>query len=306
MIVQIYEIQTPEEAEKCIELGVHHLGSVLLSVEEWRNPVLREVSRLCRDSHARHTLIPLFQDPKVLYEAMDYYEPGLVHFCENLTDSKGRMQKLDGLIEYQSRFREKFPAIPITRTIPIPLKGYAQDFPTLEIARLLEPVTDLFLIDTWSDKEPVQGYIGITGQLADFALAGRLVAQSTIPVILAGGLSPDNVYAAILEVMPAGVDSCTQTNAEDDEGRPLRFQKDFQKVERFVQETQRAEQALQEMRAEMEAQLRGLKADLQDREAALPAHSVRPHQIMIIEELEEKIDALEKTLERLQKIFALL
>ncbi len=38
MIVQVYEIQTPHEAEKCIDLGVDHLGSVVLSEEEWRQP----------------------------------------------------------------------------------------------------------------------------------------------------------------------------------------------------------------------------------------------------------------------------
>ena len=40
---------------------------------------------------------------------------------------------------------------------------------------------------------------------------------------------------------------------------------------------------------------------LRDREAALPAHSVRPHQIQEIEELEEKITALEKELERVSE-----
>jgi hypothetical protein len=39
-----------------------------------------------------------------------------------------------------------------------------------------------------------------------------------------------------------------------------------------------------------------LKEKLRDREAALPAHSVRPHQIQEIEELEEEIAKLEKKL----------
>jgi len=39
-----------------------------------------------------------------------------------------------------------------------------------------------------------------------------------------------------------------------------------------------------------------LKARLRDREAALPAHSVRPHQVQEIEELEEEIARLEKML----------
>ncbi|MEJ2427811.1 MAG: histidine kinase [Deltaproteobacteria bacterium] len=39
-----------------------------------------------------------------------------------------------------------------------------------------------------------------------------------------------------------------------------------------------------------------LKARLRDRETALPAHSVRPHQVQEIEELEETIAGLEKML----------
>jgi hypothetical protein len=40
-------------------------------------------------------------------------------------------------------------------------------------------------------------------------------------------------------------------------------------------------------------EIQNLKERLRDREAALPAHSVRPHQIQEIEELEEKIAARE-------------
>lgn len=43
-------------------------------------------------------------------------------------------------------------------------------------------------------------------------------------------------------------------------------------------------------------EIEDLKAKLRDREAALPAHSVRPHQVQEIEELEEEIAGLEKML----------
>jgi hypothetical protein len=36
-----------------------------------------------------------------------------------------------------------------------------------------------------------------------------------------------------------------------------------------------------------------------DREAALPAHSIRPNQLLVIEELEEEIDRKQKELEGL-------
>jgi len=46
-------------------------------------------------------------------------------------------------------------------------------------------------------------------------------------------------------------------------------------------------------RQELLEEIQELKEKLRDREAALPAHSVRPHQIQEIEELEEKIAARE-------------
>ena len=47
---------------------------------------------------------------------------------------------------------------------------------------------------------------------------------------------------------------------------------------------------------QLKKEIEELKDLLKDREAALPAHSIRPHQIMIIEELEEKIADKEKHL----------
>ena len=43
-----------------------------------------------------------------------------------------------------------------------------------------------------------------------------------------------------------------------------------------------------------------LKAELADREAALPAHSVRPHQLITIEELEDEISMKEEVLKALE------
>jgi hypothetical protein len=46
-------------------------------------------------------------------------------------------------------------------------------------------------------------------------------------------------------------------------------------------------------RQELLEKIQNLKEKLRDREAALPPHSIRPHQIQEIEELEEKIATLE-------------
>jgi phosphoribosylanthranilate isomerase len=297
MITQIYEIQTPQEAEKCIELGVDQIGSVLLSQGDWRVEVLREVTRICERTDIKCSLIPLFQDGNTLYRAIDYYRPHFIHFCESLTDGDGQEIELDRFIESQSNLKDRFPEIGIMRSIPVPEEGSSPRFPTIAVARALEPVSDIFLTDTWLGKEPVKGYIGITGTTCDWEMARELVLKSKIPVILAGGLSPENVYDAVLKVFPFGADSCTQTNFVAEDGNPIRFRKDFKKVEKFVKEVRTAEEQIEVKREELEKNLKDLKEELREREASLPAHSIRPHQLIVIEELEEEIAAKEKELE---------
>lgn len=240
MIVQIYEIQDPHEAGRCIELGVDHIGSVLLSETEWRKPEIREVIRLSEGSGARNTLIPLFQTLDTLYRAIDYYRPDYIHFCESLTDDRGVPLDLGGVLETQIHIRQRYPQLGIIRSIPVPMEGVLHDFPTLDLAARLEPLSDVFLTDTWVGSEPVRGYIGITGKTGDKEIAKNLVRLSDIPVILAGGLSPGNVHEHVVATRPAGADSCTQTNQVDGKGNPIRFKKDFARVRDFVREVRRA------------------------------------------------------------------
>jgi phosphoribosylanthranilate isomerase len=233
--------------------------------------------------------------------SLDYYGPHYVHFCHSLTNNEGKEKDLKEFIDLQKNVKEKFPEIGIMRSIPLPRKGAAHGFSTLEIARKLEPASDILLTDTWLGKEPVEGFIGITGKTADWELARELVRQSYRPVILAGGLSPENVYKAIKSVLPAGADSCTGTNKMDRDGKPVRFRKDFQKVKKFVEEIRRFEKDMDRKKEDLMFELNQLKEELREREASLPAHSVRPHQLIAIEELEEAIESKEKEINRIDK-----
>jgi phosphoribosylanthranilate isomerase len=291
MIVQIYEIQTPQEAEKCIELGVDHLGSVILSRDEWRLPLLRETIRLTEGSQCKSSMIPLFRDLEIVFRVLDYYRPDYIHFCDALTNVNGEITGLEKFVDFQEAVKRKFPEIGIIRSIPIPREGDAPDFPSLEIARAFAHISELFLTDTWKEESPVEGFIGITGETVNPKVAQELVRQSPIPVILAGGLSPLNVHDALMAVRAAGADSCTLTNRVDPLGSPIRFEKDFLKVGDFVKAVRDVENLLRE---EKSARLASLREALLDREKALPAHSVRPHQLLAIEALEDEIEEMEK------------
>lgn len=52
---------------------------------------------------------------------------------------------------------------------------------------------------------------------------------------------------------------------------------------------------------DLEKEIRELEAKLKDREASIPAHSIRPQQMLVIEELETDIQEKKKELEKLRK-----
>lgn len=134
----------------------------------------------------------------------------------------------DGEVERLRRLR---PALGIIRSLVV-----GRHEPAALRARVgrLGPTVDAFITDTF---DPVTGADGATGKTHDWSLSSELVQLSPRPVILAGGLTPDNVRAAILAVGPAGVDA--HTGVEGPDGR-----KDPARLRRFVAEARAGFRAL--------------------------------------------------------------
>lgn len=246
-VVQIYEIQTPDEARAMLDLGVDHIGSVITS-RDWRHdPVIRETVATVSDMGGISSLIPLYTDPDAVLDTLDYYRPDIVHFCDRLEGSEG--DSVAAALALQAMVRRHFPDTRIMRSIPIGQKGKADCRVVVALADRLEPLSDFFLTDTViagqsgsSDgDQPVDGFVGITGLTCDWDVAARLVAGCRIPVVLAGGISPENVVDGIRRVRPFGVDSCTCTNAVDPCGRSIRFKKDPERVKALVAGADRAD-----------------------------------------------------------------
>ncbi|MEN6622891.1 MAG: hypothetical protein ABFD50_15245 [Smithella sp.] len=254
IMIQIYEVQNPWEADSVIALGVDRIGTVLLFQDGWKAPILRDTVRAVQGMGAQSGMIPLFSEKETVFRILDYYQPDFVHFCEVLSpfpdDRKLAMKHCDALISLQEDVKKRFPAA-IMRSLSIPQTGIAKTEEIIEnvlaIMGKLEPVSDFFLIDTLQGlpgakrEQPVTGFVGITGETCDWQIAKTIVAASSRPVILAGGLGDLNVCEAIMAIKPAGVDSCTKTNALGPDGRPIRFKKDLEKVKRMIEEVHRAE-----------------------------------------------------------------
>jgi len=97
-------------------------------------------------------------------------------------------------------------------------------------AREFAPFVDAFLTDTYDPRTRASG---ATGRSHDWRVSRRLVEVSSRPVVLAGGLTPENVGEAVAFVRPAGVDC--HTGVEDASGRKTR-----DRVGRFVSEADAA------------------------------------------------------------------
>lgn len=105
---------------------------------------------------------------------------------------------------------------------------------SIDLAIEYEEVSDYLILDTQSTD--VYG-IGASGNVHDWNISKQIVDAVNIPVILAGGLSVNNVKEAIHKVNPWGVDSLTHTNKILNNGG---FVKDIDKVKDFVSTSKEA------------------------------------------------------------------
>src|SRR5262249_30297407 len=87
-------------------------------------------------------------------------------------------------------------------------------------------IADMLLLDS---HRPGDTQIGALGVTHNWKLDREIVESVRIPVIIAGGLGPDNVAPAISAVRPAGGDLKTKTDKDDDS-----HTKDLGKVKQFV------------------------------------------------------------------------
>jgi phosphoribosylanthranilate isomerase len=103
--------------------------------------------------------------------------------------------------------RRELPALKLVQVLHV--DGEA----SLEEARALFGLVDALLLDSGAPHAAVRE-LGGTGRVHDWAVSARIVAEAPVPVLLAGGLTSENVGEAIGTVRPFGVDLCTGLRSE--------------------------------------------------------------------------------------------
>ena len=106
-----------------------------------------------------------------------------------------------------ARLRRELPALKIVQVLHVTGEQ------TIDEALTVGPLVDALLLDSGMPHAPVR-LLGGTGRIHDWSISRRIVAASPVPVLLAGGLTPENVADAIRTVRPFGVDVCTGLRSE--------------------------------------------------------------------------------------------
>ena len=123
------------------------------------------------------------------------------------------IQIVDKLTEgtYQ-KIKEALPAIKIVQVI------HVIDESTIEEAVRISYLVDALLLDSGNPNLKIKE-LGGTGRVHNWTISRKIVAQSKVPVFLAGGLTSENVRQAIEQVQPFGIDLCSgvRTNKKLDQ-----------------------------------------------------------------------------------------
>jgi phosphoribosylanthranilate isomerase len=212
ILVQIYEVRTPEEAALLSRVGVDHIG-VLVGDGAFPRELPAERARAvfaAVPTRQSRVALSLSAQLDEVGRVIEHTQPDIIHIgaaVELFSAADTRMLKAE------------FPRVLIMRAIPI------VDELSIECAKAYREVADFLLLDSHDlgDRQ-----IGGLGRTHDWDISRRIADEVKLPTILAGGLDADNVGAAIAAVRPAGVDSKTKTDRADGTG------KDLEKVRRFV------------------------------------------------------------------------
>ncbi len=219
MKVQIYTMQTVSEALAAAAAGVDYLG-VTPSNRGLPGEISFETAREIVDAltgKAERVALSVESDLSLIADMVGAVRPDVLHLCGDI-----KLVTPQHVRQLRETLLARYPQLKILQAIP--MTGPE----ALDHAAAFEPYSDSFILD--SVAAHIDG-IGAAGVTHDWSLSREIVKRSKLPVILAGGLGPDNVRAAIAAVQPWAVDSLTHTNKPLPEGG---FRKDIDKIAAFV------------------------------------------------------------------------
>jgi phosphoribosylanthranilate isomerase len=212
MAIQIYSMTSVPDAVATAEAGADLIGLVIAEpgvvAEAIGAGLARKILSAVRP-HSRGVALSLSDDRDEICAMVDAVRPDVLHVVAREIEP-----------EDCAWIRERIAPVMLLRAIAV------RAGETLTEADAHQECLDYLMLDSGAKGPP---YAGATGETHDWSVSRTVVERSRIPVILAGGLSAENVADAIATVRPWGVDSFTHTDIPGQRGK-----KDPARVRAFV------------------------------------------------------------------------
>ncbi len=218
MAVQIYSLTSVSDAVATAEAGADLIGVVVAEAGVVPEGVGSEAARgilAAIRPRSRGVALSLSDDREEICAMVDAVRPDILHVAAREIEP-----------EDCAWIRTRIAPVRLLRAIAV------RAGETLTEAAAHQECADYLMLDSGAKGLP---FGGATGETHEWPVSRTVVERSRIPVILAGGLSADNVGQAIAAVRPWGVDSFTHTDIPGQRGK-----KDPARVRAFIAAALRA------------------------------------------------------------------
>jgi phosphoribosylanthranilate isomerase len=212
MAVQIYSMTSIADAIATAAAGADLIGVVVaepgIVPEGVGAAIAREILSAIRP-RARGVALSLSDDRDEICAMVDAVRPDVLHLAAREIEP-----------EDCAWIRQRVAPVRLLRAIAV------HEVETLAEAQAHQESADYLMLDSGAKGGK---FAGARGETHHWTVSREIVEQSRIPVILAGGLSAENVGEAIATVRPWGVDSFTHTDVAGNRGK-----KDPARVRAFI------------------------------------------------------------------------
>lgn len=235
MICQIYSALSTKEALNLIDAGTDYIGIYPIDDPHYNGvyPGDSTVGSTVDYDTARAIIDAVGDNATVVALSLSNDEDEIfdmaLKLCPPVLHVSGPHFKADRA--FREKLRTLLPNTRLMHVVAVTDLEHMDE--AVNEALRLQDVADILILDTGAPQA-----IGAVGKAHDWNVSKRIVEVSKVPVILAGGLSPDNVAEAVAFVRPWGVDSFNKTNRKLPDGR---LEKDLDKVRAFCREAKKAE-----------------------------------------------------------------
>ncbi|MCL7412547.1 MAG: phosphoribosylanthranilate isomerase [ANME-2 cluster archaeon] len=195
-----------------VRMAVHHGADAVGFITEVPVDTPRNIARktardlvACTPPFVTSVMVCMPDDPAQAVELIDCVRPDAVQIHNYLT-----VEELNTI--------KKATRVKLIKTVPVDPDTDIGN--TIAYISRLQHTVDAILLDT-----NIGGRTGGTGAVHDWTISQAITASSPLPVILAGGLKPENVAEAVRTVRPYAVDTASgvETGGSKDENKVKTF-----------------------------------------------------------------------------------